>query len=87
MPNLNDDEKNRLFMTLDAQTRQLERLERGVYGDKENGVKGMIARIEHIESWITKSKQKIAYISGACAVIAIGLKMAWDYVLEHFKKS
>lgn len=86
MPQLTDDEKNRLFDTLDAQTRQLQSLERGMYGDKDNRVKGVLDRLAHIEAWVTRSKMKIAYISGAVGAAVVGLKMGWDWIVEHWKK-
>lgn len=83
MSQLSEDEKNRLFMTLDLHTKQNETLMRGMYGDEENKVKGLMDRTEHIEAWITRSKMKIAWLSGSMAVVVIGLKMAWEATLER----
>lgn len=80
------DEKTKLFKILEEQTSDLQDLKRGMYGDKANGVKGLLDRVKHIESWITASKMKIAYISGGIGALVIGLKMAWEWLVEHVKK-
>jgi len=85
MTNLDDDEKRRLFQTLDLHTRQNEAIDRGLYGDKVNKVKGALDRIEAIELWITKHNLKTAYVSGATATAMIAAKMFWDWMVEKMK--
>jgi hypothetical protein len=80
MPVLTEDDKKRLFMTLDLHTKQNESIERALYGDKANKVKGLLERTQHIESWITASKVKIAYISGGVAVFVVLLKLCWEWL-------
>ena len=81
--NLSQDEKNRIFMTLDAQTKILERLERGMYGDKENGVKGVLKDVAEIKKWIAASKVKIAFISGIGATVGFFSAKAWEWLVSH----
>jgi len=89
MNQLNDDEKRRLFQTLDKHTEQNDNIERGLYGDKKkkNKVPGAIDDIAElrneigkINSWINKHNLKTAYISGGVATGVIFCKMAWDWI-------
>lgn len=80
---LTADEKKRIFMTLDAQTAMIEKTNRGMYGDVENGVKGLIARVTSIEDWNNKAKLKIAFIAGAGATIAWLFNKAWEWITTH----
>ena len=79
---LNHDEKQRLFMTLDAQTAQLEELKRGVYGDKTNGVKGLLHDVESIKTWITAANLRHAYIAGIVVAVGFALKAAWEWIVS-----
>jgi hypothetical protein len=85
MPNLNKNEKNRLFMTLDKHTEQNEKIERGLYGDQQNKVKGLIERVETIERWIMQHNIKTAYISGITAAVIVMLKVGWDWICSRMK--
>lgn len=80
MGNMTEDEKGRLFATLDAQTNQLRRLEMGMYGDEKLGHKGLVKDMEYVLRWITKSKVKIAWVSGFCTAIGFGIKGLWDWI-------
>lgn len=82
MPQLTDDEKARLFMTLDAQTKQLNKLEQGMYGDKDLGVNGLIDDMKYVKQWISKQKLRIAFFTGVCTVIGFLLKSAWEYFVN-----
>jgi hypothetical protein len=82
---LNEDEKNRLFMTLDLHTRQNEKIERALYGDKENRVKGLMERTTNIETWITKSNLKIAYVTGMVVVATYFTSVAWEWLKGKLK--
>ena len=82
---LTREEKNRLFMTLDAQTEKLSKIERGVYGDKANHVKGALERLEGIEEWMGKVKLKTAYISGAVAIVAFLAMRFWEWLVNSKK--
>lgn len=76
---LNDDEKRRLFMTLDAQTKQLERLEQGMFGDEKLKQPGLINDMIYVKRWISAYRLKIAYITGACTAIGYLATKAWEY--------
>lgn len=78
---LTADEKKRIFMTLDAQTVLIEKFDRGMYGDKENRVKGLNDRVETIESYILKTKFKVTFIAGACAVVSFEAHRLWEWCL------
>lgn len=82
---LNQDEKNRLFLTLDAQTRQLDRLERGIFGDKDLKIAGLIRDVDDIKKWRNGLKLKIAFISGAFASAWEGGKWLLDYLGNNHK--
>lgn len=86
MPQLTDDEKARLFMTLDAQTEQLttlekktEKIERGMYGDTDNGSKGLIHDMKFVKAWIADHKLKVAYLTGIFTTIGFALKALWEW--------
>ena len=87
MPQLSEDEKSRLFKTLDMHTEQNEKIERGLYGDAPNKVKGAIERIERIEKWIENHNVKTAYISGMVATAILFLKIGWDWLIEHVRNA
>lgn len=82
MPQLTDDEKSRLFMTLDAQTKQLEKLETGMYGDTKLGIKGLIQDMEYVKGWISKQKRKIAFVTGIFTVIGFFVTRGWEYFIN-----
>lgn len=93
MSQLSEDEKTRLFMTLDKHTEQNEKIERGLYGDEPNNVKGALDQIEElrsqvrgIQSWISKHNLKTAYMSGFVACVVIGAKMFWDWLMAKVGK-
>lgn len=83
-------------MTLDAQTDQLKtlqklgdehagqlaKLSRGVYGDPDNGVRGLIPDVAWIKKWITAANLKSAKIAGAVVVIGLLLKAGWDWIIS-----
>ncbi len=90
MSQLSEDEKDRLFTTLDRHTEQNEKIERGLYGDRPNNVKGALDQIEDlknqirvIQSWINRHNLKTAYMSGAVATFVVFVKMAWDYIMQR----
>lgn len=75
-----EDEKNRLFMTLDKQTEQLKRLELGMYGDAELGQPGLIKNMAYVLRWISEQKLKVAFISGICVAVGFAIKAVWEYI-------
>lgn len=74
------DDQHKLFSMLEEQTKKLERLELGMYGDEHNRIKGMMDRLIHVEKWITGANTKIAMVTGVFTAILFMLKMAWDYI-------
>lgn len=80
---LTANEKKRIFMTLDAQTAMIEKTNRGMYGDPDNGVSGLITRVASIEDWVNKSKLKIAFIAGAGATLTWLLNKAWEWITTY----
>ena len=78
---LSIDEKNRIFMTLDAQTETLESLKRGMYGDLKNKQRGLVDDVQDIKAWIERSKRKIAYIAGIGTAIGFVFSKAWEYFM------
>ena len=85
MSQLNDDEKRRLFQTLDLHTQQNDETNRGLYGDKKNGVKGALERLDKIETWIENHNLKTAYVSGSVAAGILFLKIGWDWLTKMKK--
>lgn len=73
MSNMTPDEKDKLICSV-------ERIERGLYGDPENGVRGVIDRVAHIERWITKQSLRIAFLTGIFITIGFLIKTAWEWV-------
>lgn len=82
---LTQDEKNRIFMTLDAQTEVLESLKRGMYGDDKNKQKGLVDDVQDIKAWVEKSKKKIAYLTGIATAVGFLLNKAWDWWTSNHK--
>lgn len=72
-------------MTLDKHTEQNDKIERGLYGDEINKVKGIIERVEKIEIWISNHNLKTAYLSGAVAVIVLSIKIGIDWLIVKIK--
>lgn len=87
MTELTPDDKNRLFMTLDAQTRQLDKLTRGIFGDKDLKIDGLIRDVDDIKKWRAGLKLKIAFISGAFASAWEAIKLLFDYFGNNHKPS
>jgi hypothetical protein len=83
MNELTEHEKDRLFATLDKQTAQLANLERGMYGDPANKVKGIVDEVADIKRWIEKSKRKIAWIAGFGTAIGLLLNKVWEWIVSH----
>lgn len=88
---LTADEKNRLFMTLDANTVSTKNIERGMYGDPVNGVKGFHERLLDIEAkfekrltlledFVLKMKFKMTFISGVTALIVLEARTLWEWI-------
>ena len=92
-------EKKRLFLTLDAVRddteglkrdhtilqEQVAKVNRGLYGDKDNGVDGALEDLRRLKKAAMNEKLKTARISGAVAVLVVGSKMLWDVIVEHIK--
>jgi hypothetical protein len=78
-------DKKRLFATLDAQTRQLDKLEVGMYGDKQLKIPGLVNDMIDVKAWITKYKLRIAYIAGICTLAGFLVKAAWEYIIGSKK--
>lgn len=83
--NLTPQEKDRIFDTLDVQTKILEKLERGMYGDRQNKVAGVLDDVSDIKAWIAKSKIKISFIAGIGTAIGFGMAKGWEWAVNHFK--
>ena len=93
MSELNPDEKNRLFMTLDShtqilgkqteiadrQSRQLEKIDRALFGDKEIEHAGLVKDVSEIKKFIAKCVIKGAFVLGGCASIWFLIKLGLDY--------
>jgi len=93
MSQFNDDEKRRLFQTLDMHSDQNAKIERGLYGDPENKVKGALDQIEDlkgqihkIEYWILKHNLKTAFISGVTASVVLFAKMVGSWFFMRSEK-
>lgn len=75
-------------LVLTQQSDQLKRLEFGMFGDKQMGMPGLVEKqqdttnaIELINRWILNQKLRIAWISGAIAVIGILVDKGWDWLV------
>ncbi len=89
-----DLEKQRLFELLNQHTAQNEtieqqnaKIERGLYGDAPNGVKGALGQIADlkadvkvIQGWIDQHNLKTAYISGVVAACVVALRASWEWM-------
>ena len=84
---LSEEQIKVLLNSVEETRKTTDKIERGVYGDAANGVKGLIehhretdVRIGNIERWVTASKMKVAYVSGFVAAIMIGIRMFWEWL-------
>lgn len=68
-------------MTLDNQTRQLDEIKRGVYGDPTNKVKGLMGDMEDVKSWIVAAKLKITFFSGIGVTIGFLASRLWEWLI------
>lgn len=80
MSQLTEQEKNLLFETLEKQNKSLARLEQGMYGDDQLGIKGLISDMHYVKKWIAGHKLKVAYLTGIFTAVGFGVKAAWEYV-------
>ena len=86
---MSPDEKHKLFTTLAEQSDALadlkggmEKMNRGMYGDKENKQKGALEDIAEIKAWIEKSKVKVTIISTVAATIGFFLNKGWEWAVH-----
>lgn len=86
MTPLDQDEKNRLFMTLDAinakqdqQNTKIDRLERGMYGDEQLKQAGLIDDMIAVKNWIVAAKAKITFFAGVGTAIGFAVAKAWEW--------
>jgi hypothetical protein len=94
---LNTDEKNRLFMTLDShtqilkqqteiadrQSRQLEKFDRALFGDKEIEHPGLVKDVGEMKKFIAKCVIKGSFVLGGCASIWMLIKLGLDFAAGH----
>lgn len=81
MPQFDENEKQRLFLTLDAQTKQLERLERGMYGDDKLKQPGLIEDMLAVKKWIMEAKLKITFLSGIGMTLGFIASKIWEWLI------
>lgn len=76
MPNLDQDEKNRLFMTMDS-------IHRGIYGDEQNGHPGLLHEVNELKKWRDSINYRIAYMTGGFAIVCFLIEMAIQIYSHH----
>lgn len=100
MPNLDENEKNRLFMTLDAINKKqdeqsaaiargekkVDRLNLAVWGDKDLGIDGLQKDMKFVMGWITKMTMKVSFIAGGVSVAFFLVKALWEFILAKTGK-
>ena len=66
----------------------VKRIEMGVVGDEAMGIKGMVQcraedrdRLDKLEKWQTEVKLRVAFFSGASALVVLLVKGAYDYLM------
>jgi hypothetical protein len=67
-------------------------LKRGMYGDKDNRVKGLLERqdadekrMDDIEDDLSKTKQKLWRFNVLIGFIMVGLGAGWEFIKTVFK--
>lgn len=90
---LTHDDKNRLFMTLDAHTKQneeiisrQEKIELAVFGDDKVKYAGLMNDVMVIKAFIAELKAKRMFWLGVGAVATLLAKMFWEWILSGVKK-
>lgn len=62
----------------------VKRIELGLYGDKESGIKGIVQRVEANETYIKKAK-KVTFITIGIGMATMFLINQADYIVKLFK--
>lgn len=83
MSQITEQEKQRLFDILNAQSKQLDRLEKGMFGDEKLKIPGLISDMIVVKDWIVKYKLKIAFVSGIFTTIGFLITKVWEYLTHQ----
>ena len=73
---LSEDEKQRILLTLDAQTKQLTRIEGGLFGDEKLGMDGLVKDMKEMKQWRAKVTLRVTFLTGICMSVIYFLKWA-----------
>ena len=77
---------DRILEHLDSQTEEIAKINRGLYGDPANEIKGALKRLSEVEtevSTLKEFKKKIVYFVGAVTTAAT---LAFELVGDWFKR-
>lgn len=84
MTGMSETDKRQLFDTLADQTKQLERLTAGVFGNEQLGIPGLIKDVSYLKEWVQKNKMRSAYVAGGITAIVFAFKGVWAVVSTYF---
>lgn len=76
------DFQTELLKRMDAQDVKLCAIERGLYGDEKNRIRGLIDDMTDLKKWQSNISAKILFVSGVCTAICFSAKMFWEWMTK-----
>jgi hypothetical protein len=77
-------EENSLAISIDNLTKAVDRLNRGLYGDSENDMEGLVSKVQRHETWIQALNSRMLMLFGSVLTIT-GLGKLWEWFHESTK--
>jgi len=79
--NLNEDEKRRLFETLERLEESQYKTNQTLFGDKAIGLDGVMDDVKSLKHWRNEVAMRTSYIAGIVAVIVTGLTLFSKFIM------
>jgi len=79
--NLNEDEKRRLFETLERLEESQYKTNQALFGDKAIGLDGVMDDVKSLKHWRNEVAMRTSYIAGIVAVIVTGLTLFSKFIM------
>jgi hypothetical protein len=79
---MNPEDSQRLFEVLDRLENGQARLTRGLYGDPENGVPGIVREVATLKEGAATVNRKIAWVSGMAAGVGAFVPLAIKKIFQ-----
>lgn len=79
--NLTEEEKTKLFESLERLEQSQHLTNQALFGDEKIGLKGVVQDLQSLKHWRTEVATKTSYIAGGVAVVSTGLMMFGKFIL------